>query len=162
MKRCRFRRYSFPVLAFTRMAMCSLSNRSASSLMVMALRPASRSAAGSCPLREAATNRTASFSLTVRAQVLPECRLVADDLDFGSAGMLDQAVEATSQIRVTCTAGSSYNVGIGYGLHGSSASGRHMQDPAGNFVAYHLYRDSARTLDSPVGVENPLEVGRNT
>ena len=55
MKRCRFRRYSFPVLAFTRMAMCSLSNLSASSLTVIALRPASRSAAGSCPLRAAAT-----------------------------------------------------------------------------------------------------------
>lgn len=55
MKRCRFRRYSFPVLAFTRMAMCSLSNLSANSLIVIALRPASRSAAGSCPLRAAAT-----------------------------------------------------------------------------------------------------------
>jgi len=99
-----------------------------------------------CNLLLLCTNRTASFSLTVRAQVVPECRLVADDLDFGSAGMLDRAVDATSQIRVTCTAGSSYNVGIGYGLHGSSANSRHMQDPAGNLVAYHLYRDSARTL----------------
>ena len=53
--RCGFRRYSLPVLAFTRIAMCSLSNRSANSLMVIALRPASRSAAGSSPLRAAAT-----------------------------------------------------------------------------------------------------------
>ena len=60
--------------------------------------------------------------------------------------MLNQAVDATSQLRVTCTMGASYNVGIGDGLHGSSADDRHMHDPAGNRIAYHLYRDSARTL----------------
>ena len=54
MKRSRLQRYSLPVLDLTRIAMYSLSKCSDSSLTVVAFRSASRSAAGSSPLRAAA------------------------------------------------------------------------------------------------------------
>lgn len=92
------------------------------------------------------TDRTATFSFTVRAQVVPDCRVEADDLDFGSAGLLDRPVDATSQIRVTCTAGSSYQLGLGYGLQGNGVNDRQMRDLAGNRIGYQLYRDPGRTL----------------
>ena len=53
MNRRRLRRYSPAVLFLSRRAMCSRSNRSESSLTVMAARSASRVAAGSPPLRTA-------------------------------------------------------------------------------------------------------------
>lgn len=92
------------------------------------------------------SNNTATFSFTVRGQVLPDCRVQADDLDFGTVGLLSQPVDATSQIRVTCTAGSSYDVGLGYGLGGGGPNDRQMRDLAGNRIGYQLYRDSGRTL----------------
>lgn len=92
------------------------------------------------------SNRTASFSFDVRGEISPDCRVEADDLDFGSVGLLNQAVDAASQIRVTCTAGSSFDVGLGYGLHGSAMNDRHMQDLAGNQVSYQVYRDNGRSL----------------
>ncbi|WJS86521.1 spore coat protein U domain-containing protein [Paracoccus sp. TOH] len=99
-----------------------------------------------CNILLLCVDRTATFSFTVRGQVVPDCRVEADDLDFGTVGLLDQPVDASSQIRVTCTAGSSYDLGLGYGLHGGGVNDRHMQDLAGNRIGYQLYRDSGRTL----------------
>lgn len=99
-----------------------------------------------CNILLLCTDRTATFSFTVRAQVVPDCRVQADDLDFGTVGLLDRPVDATSQIRVTCTAGSSFDVGLGYGLYGGGVNDRHMQDLTGDRIGYQLYRDSGRTL----------------
>lgn len=88
---------------------------------------------------------TATFSFNVRAQVQPNCRVVADDLDFGTHGFLDRAVDAASQIRVTCTAGTAHSLGIGYGLQGTGLADRHMRDLAGNRIRYELFRNEGRT-----------------
>lgn len=91
------------------------------------------------------TARTATFGFNLRAQVQPDCRVEADDLDFGAHGLLNQPVDASSQIRVSCTSGSSYSVGLGYGLHGNGPGDRQMRDLAGNRIGYQLFRDNART-----------------
>jgi len=99
-----------------------------------------------CPLLGTlCTPRTATFSFNVRAQVQPNCRVVANDLDFGTHGFLDQAVNASSEIRVTCTAGTSHSLGIGYGLQGTGLVDRYMRDLAGNRVRYELFRNEGRT-----------------
>ncbi|SMO43490.1 Csu type fimbrial protein [Paracoccus laeviglucosivorans] len=98
-----------------------------------------------CSLLLICTNRTASFSFNVQALVSANCRVVADDLNFGTTGFLDQAVNGASAMRVTCTSGSSYQVGIGYGLHGTNVNDRHMQSLTGRRIAYQLYRNSGRS-----------------
>mgnify|MGYP002721476639 FL=1 len=89
--------------------------------------------------------RVTGFTFAVQAQVRPNCRVVADDLDFGQHGLLDRPVDATSQVRVTCTAGTSYTLGLGHGLQAAGIGGRQMRDLAGHRVGYQLYRDAART-----------------
>lgn len=90
-------------------------------------------------------NRTATFSFAVRAQVQPDCRVQADTLDFGTRGMLSEPVDATSQIRATCTAGTPYSIGIGYGLSGTSVGTRTMRNLGGGQIGYNLFRDAARS-----------------
>lgn len=99
-----------------------------------------------CALIVLCIDRTGSFSFQVQGQVLPDCRVVAGDLDFGTHGLLDHPVDATSQIEVTCTAGTSHHVGLGYGLAGSAIDERRMRDLSGNSIGYQLYRDAARSL----------------
>lgn len=99
-----------------------------------------------CPLLGIlCTDRTATFSFNVRAQVRPECLVQADDMDFGTHGLLDRPVDATSQVRVTCTSTTSYSLGLNHGLRGTGLDDRHMRDLAGNRVAYQLYHDGGRT-----------------
>lgn len=99
-----------------------------------------------CNLLLICVNRTGTFTFNVRARLPPDCRVLAGDLDFGTHGLLNQAVDATSRVDVTCTVGSAFNLGLGYGLHGTSVTTRRMQDLAGNRVGYQLYRDAARSL----------------
>lgn len=98
-----------------------------------------------CNILLLCTNRTASFSFNVRAQVRPNCLVQAEDLDFGTHGLLDQSITASSQIRVTCTAATSYSIGLDHGLQGTNLNDRHMRDLSGNRVNYQLYQDSAGT-----------------
>lgn len=115
-------------------------------------------------------DRVTGFTFAVRAEVRPDCRVTAEDLDFGQHGLLDAPVDATSQVRVTCTAGTSYSLGLGHGLQAAGIGGRQMRDLAGHRVNYQLYRDAARTqpwglvtdglatTDAGTGVSRPATV----
>lgn len=99
-----------------------------------------------CNLLLFCTNRTASFSFSVLADVVPDCLVTAEDLDFGTTGLLNSAIDATSQIDVTCTANSAFDIGLGYGFYGTGPGDRKMQDTGGNQIWYGLFRDAARSL----------------
>jgi len=123
-----------------------------------------------CTLLLLCTDRTANFSFTVRARVPNDCKIDAGDMDFGSRGLLDQAVTATSILDITCTAGSAFTVGLGYGITGSSMNDRQMRSPQGHRVRYQLYKDQARTqpwglpadgisfLDTGTGIKRGVSV----
>lgn len=98
-----------------------------------------------CSLILLCSDRTANFSFTVRARVPNDCRVIAGDMDFGPRGLLDQDVTATSTVDVTCTAGSAFNIGLGYGIGGSTVNNRYMRTTQGNQVRYQLYKDEAHT-----------------
>lgn len=98
-----------------------------------------------CTLLLLCTNRTSSFGFPITASVAANCRVVADELNFGTHGVLNANIDAASAIRVTCTNATSYSVGVGYGLSGTSVNNRRMRSTLGNFVNYQLYRNSGRT-----------------
>lgn len=99
-----------------------------------------------CNLLLLCTDRTATFSFSVLADVVADCLVTAEDLDFGTTGLLNASVDATSQVHVTCTANSAFDIGLGYGFYGTGPSDRQMRDTGGNEIAYGLYRDAARSL----------------
>lgn len=71
------------------------------------------------------------------------------DLDFGTHGLLDAAVNETTAggITVTCTNGASYNIGLDAGANPSTAGDINTRRMAAGseFVGYQLYSDAART-----------------
>ena len=98
-----------------------------------------------CNLLLLCTNRDATFAFNALATVAPDCLVTAQDLAFGTVGLLNSPVDAAGRVDVTCTAQTAYNIGLSYGLYGSGP-GRFMQSPAGDQIGYDLYRNAGRTL----------------
>ena len=98
-----------------------------------------------CNLLLFCTNRTATFTFTVSATVAANCLVSATNLGFGAVGVLSTNVDAASQINVTCTPLSAYNIGLNYGQHSSAPGVRNMQSGAGSRVLYGIYQNAGRT-----------------
>lgn len=81
--------------------------------------------------------------MTITANIAPTCTVTANDMNFGSAGLLAGNHDATSTINVTCVDGTSYNVGLDNGLH-ANGNTRRMQGNGG-LITYELYRNANRT-----------------
>lgn len=89
----------------------------------------------------------ATGNMTVRITITAECKVqTANDLDFGSKGVIDSNFDQTSTIGVQCTSGQTYNVGLSAGAGaGATVAVRKMTGPDAATVNYTLYRDTART-----------------
>ncbi len=83
-------------------------------------------------------------TFTGSATVLSNCKVTATDIGFGSQGLLTANIDQTGTVSVTCTAGTTYNVGLGDGNENAGPSGRAMALGA-NKIGYGLYRDGARS-----------------
>lgn len=67
------------------------------------------------------------------------------NLAFGSTGVLTGAVDAQSTVKVTCTTGAPYNIGLDAGANESSANDvttRRMTDGASHYVNYSMFTTS--------------------
>ncbi len=82
----------------------------------------------------------------VRANVIEFCQVVATDLDFGIAGVLDNNIDATGIVRVRCTNGTNYRVGLNGGLAGATSPDQRRMSNGPNSIRYGIYRNAARTL----------------
>jgi spore coat protein U-like protein len=89
--------------------------------------------------------QTAHPTFTATATINPKCNVSAQDIDFGSQGLLQTNIDATGQLTVTCTPGTTYNIGLDGGNAGAGPSGR-LMSVAGRSISYNLYRDTARSL----------------
>lgn len=80
------------------------------------------------------------------ASVAPNCLVEADDLNFGSRGVLSGAVTAASALRVRCTPGTAYSIGLGGTASTEVPSQRVMRSSAGGQVRYELFQDDQYSL----------------
>jgi len=87
-----------------------------------------------------------TFAFTAQAQVQAQCdpSFTADDLNFGTGGLLLANLDATTLVRPRCTNTTPYQLGLNDGVNASGAT-RRMKSSAGNYVSYELYRDSGRS-----------------
>ncbi|WP_026340659.1 spore coat protein U domain-containing protein [Thioalkalivibrio sp. ALJT] len=90
---------------------------------------------------------TDSFPFTTSATVAAACNpsFSLEDLDFGTQGLLNTAVDTTAIIAPQCTNTTPYQMGLDNGLHADGTT-RRMHNGAGDYVIYELYRDAARSL----------------
>lgn len=92
----------------------------------------------------AAQTRTAQFS--VRAEVVAECAITAQDLNFGNYNSQAIATGSTP-LTLRCTPGSAATISLDGGSSGNPQT-RLMQGPS-TTLGYQLYKDAAR--------QNPID-----
>ncbi len=68
----------------------------------------------------------------------------ATELNFGSTATLASAIDQTSSISLSCPGSTSWRIGLNNGANASGTQ-RRMTNGTSNYIAYELYRDSART-----------------
>lgn len=95
-------------------------------------------ALGSCGLTVLGSVIRPSF--TVSATVQANCLVTADDLNFGSRGVLQTAVTAVGEIRARCTPGTSYAVSLNE--NPADPDRREMRSSSGRAVIYSLFRNA--------------------
>jgi spore coat protein U-like protein len=89
-------------------------------------------------------SKTATFDVTMK--IVADCTIAAAGMDFGqNQGVLTATLNATSNINVTCTNTTPYNVGLSAGTGaGSSGTTRFMSGTGANTgaVKFNLYQSA--------------------
>ncbi|MGN7958145.1 Csu type fimbrial protein [Agrobacterium tumefaciens] len=96
------------------------------------------------PSCSSVTQNPIQVPFNVTAAVAPTCIISAENINFGSHGVLNTAVDATGAINLTCTTSLNYSVALNGGLSNSPPAARKMVQ-AGASITYGLYRDANRT-----------------
>jgi spore coat protein U-like protein len=90
-----------------------------------------------------AATKTAKFNVT--ATVQSDCTVTATNLAFGTVGIIQANVDATSTITVTCTPNTAYQLGLNEGTTaGSTVDGRLLANGTST-LQFQLFNDSQRT-----------------
>jgi spore coat protein U-like protein len=95
-----------------------------------------------CPAMTTGTSRWGNMS--VRVLVPKKCLINGNTLNFGTVSSLNSAVDASTNLSVSCSNTLTYNIGLSNGLNATTPTTRRMNQ-GGNYVSYSLYRDAART-----------------
>ncbi|WP_188112595.1 Csu type fimbrial protein [Rhizobium tropici] len=90
---------------------------------------------------------TATANMTVRITIQAQCLIQsANDLDFGTNGVIAANIDQATTIGVQCTSGQTYNIGLSAGAgSGATTAVRVMTGPSSATINYGIYRDAART-----------------
>lgn len=99
-----------------------------------------------CLAGGAARAGTTTTTFQVTATVIASCAVSASDLAFGSYDTVTgSAVSGSTTVAVTCSSGTSYEIGLDAGLGtGATVTTRKMSN-GGNTLNYSLYTDAAHT-----------------
>ncbi|WP_298015419.1 spore coat U domain-containing protein [uncultured Castellaniella sp.] len=88
----------------------------------------------------------ATFPFVVQAQVINDCTISATDLNFGSVGVLSQALQASSSLNVRCTNGNAWRISLSGGAGGDVLARRMQRVGGSDQVRYQLYTAAARSV----------------
>jgi spore coat protein U-like protein len=89
---------------------------------------------------------TTSSSFTVTATVVSNCNVSAATLNFGSAGVLTAATDATTTLTAQCTNSLPYTVSLNGGNSSATDPTQRKMSKSAETITYGLYRDLAHTL----------------
>jgi spore coat protein U-like protein len=98
------------------------------------------------PIGNQAQATTATTSLSVTATVLSVCIVAATPLAFGNYDPTSStALAGTTTLAVTCTNGTTYNVGLGPGAGTGATVASHKMTFGANLLNYTLYSNATHT-----------------
>lgn len=89
---------------------------------------------------------TDTDTFDVTATVLATCDVNAQDLAFGNYDPVAAShLDAATTLSVTCTSGTSYQIGLSLGGGGGASTATRYMTQGGDTLSYTLYQDSGRT-----------------
>lgn len=81
-------------------------------------------------------------SVNYRIDILPDCRIVTRDVDFGTAAFADAFQPVQTSLGVRCSAKTPYSVGLSNGQNASGQT-RRMRNGS-NFLQYEVYKNASK------------------
>jgi spore coat protein U-like protein len=117
------------------------------------------STVGTCATIGTTHATTAPF--TVTATNATNCSVSASTVNFGSAGVLGAALDATGTVTITCTNAAPYTVALDGGLSGATNPAQRKLSQAAATITYGLYQDPGRATPwgNSVGVNTMAATG---
>ena len=106
---------------------------------------------------------TATTTFNVTATVQATCLISANNLGFGTYS--GSAIATTTTMSVTCTNGTTYNVGLNAGTAaGATVTARAMTGPGAATLSYALYQDSGHSTNwgNTVGTDTKSGTGNGS
>lgn len=109
-----------------------------------------------------AATKTTTF--TVSLTITADCTVSAANLTFPSSGVLSANVDQTSNVSVTCTNTTPYNVGLDKGVNGANVTSRLLNAGGAENVSYALYRDAGRSQNwgETIGTDTVSDTGNGS
>ncbi len=104
---------------------------------------------------------TVTDTFDVLITITAECVLTnPTNMNFGTEGVLDTAVNASATFDVQCTDTTPFDMGLDQGLHTT----RRMNDGGTNYVDYELYADAGHTdvWGETIGTDTETATGDGT
>jgi spore coat protein U-like protein len=95
---------------------------------------------------EAAGAATITSTMGVRVNIISSCVIrSAATLNFGSIGVIVSNVDSTSTLRVQCTSGTVYSIGLNAGTGAGATVAVRKMSHGTSTINYSLYTTNART-----------------
>lgn len=109
---------------------------------------------------------TDTQTFNVKLNIISTCDIhteAATDVDFGSQLSTATDITAVGELKINCTNGTTYNIGLNEGLNFSSGS-RYMKNATNILVPYDLYQDSshAQAWGNSIGTDTLTGTGNGT
>jgi len=87
------------------------------------------------------TGSDASLSLSV--EVLPDCRISTNDVNFGTAAFASEFQPVKTSMGIRCSVKTPYKVSLNDGLYPQNGNQRAMKSETGNnYMSYEIYKNS--------------------
>ncbi|WFR99188.1 Csu type fimbrial protein [Rhizobium tumorigenes] len=96
------------------------------------------------PACSSVTQNPTFSAFSVQSFVDRTCSVTAQNLNFGSQGLLKTKVDASTDLSVTCTSGLPFSISLNGGLTNAVPAQRKMTNGT-NSITYGLFRDAARS-----------------
>lgn len=109
--------------------------------------------------------QTATTSFGVSITINAECLIAAPAaLVYPATGVLNTAVDSSTDLDVTCTSGTAYQIGLDAGQGTGATTAARLMTQGAETVSYQLFRESARTLNwgDTAGTDTLGSVGTGT
>lgn len=101
------------------------------------------STVGSCATIGSSHATAASFTVTATNATV--CSVSASNLNFGSTGVLQSALDGTSSVVVTCTNAAPFTIALDGGLAGATNPAQRKMTQASEQITYGLYQNASRS-----------------